>query len=262
MFQRYIVLLLICFNCFIEVECQDYQFYNMKSITKTLLEKYSNDRQCAIAYVKPVNVNFKELIFGGFGTRFVVKDTNQMYIASKPNPTNRKHSEDAILESLPTMIDTIIKSHPGQKVDVYLFTLNSPCCKPGRENVKVSGLSNYYRCRPYSCSSLISSYALKHLSSQKQHIQNMYVSWKFPYVSKHHNAKPPPKSIMYYKNYFFGIQQLLAARKLTLLLEEPRENSVQYRWFQKVMAECLIKKNFLMKINVIIDLIINVHTIW
>lgn len=235
--------LLFFFNLIVTGNCQfaDPQFDIMRYISNMVTRVFPN--QSAIAYVKPIDENFPfNLTFPGFD-QDVVKDYRQRYIAVRPN--RGKHSEKQILNKLPEFIKGITGNKP---FDLYLFTVNSPCCAPDY-NKPVQGMNGYYSCSETSCSALISNFAIKHLGDKLNKnvpIRYMYVSWNQPFVSKNIYATPPADSVQYYQSYFYSIRQLLDARektkgRLVLLLEEPHSGRVQIKWFQKDLTFCLFQ---------------------
>ena len=224
----------------------DPQFDIMRYISKMLTDKYS--KQAAIAYVKPIGEYFSfNLNFSDFHGEYLVQDDKQRYIAARPH--NGTHSEKLIFELLPELIK---KTAGNEQVDLYLFTLNSPCCSP--YNGFNQRIMNYYLpCSKYSCSALISNFAINELK-RRLPIRYMYLSWKQPFVSKHLLASPPARSVLYYQRYFYSIRQFLYVReqtkgRLVLLLEEPQTGNVKKLWFQKVLAACLFGKRKYFKQN-------------
>jgi len=209
----------------------------MESIANTALG-VSPDNQIAIAYIRHRDAKFNAVTFNGFQNgESILVDKTQGFIAAKPDWTTTataaaaaaaaeraEHAEDAILTQLVHML-------PATKVvDVYLFTLNSPCCRPSP--TRVAAMDNYFECSPSSCAGLISKFINSNIKGK------MYVSWEIPFVASEFNQNGAP--VHFYKRYFFAIRQLLRAGAV-LLLREPLRGGIQLQWFQKEMFACINK---------------------
>ena len=119
---------------------------------------------------------------------------------------------------------------PGEKIDVYLFTRKSPCCKSIYENLP--GLPGYYlKCSDKGCSKQITDF--KHRFENV--INNFYVSWGRAYVSG--NSKDRKQySVDYYRDFFLSIRQLLTNGITILPLHK------KYDWFQEHVLTCFDKQ--------------------
>ena len=182
----------------------------------------------------------------------------EKYIIAKP--TNKKgHAEKTILENQAQDVYNLIDKING-KVDLMLFTVNSPCCLKSpdgespktridkRKEVMKSNGNKYLPCDEGSCTKFIANFISKFEGDplKKNKEIRIHLSWRQPYIAqKEFKDKESgeiilqPNDPMYYRTYFESLIDFINSNRVRLwLLEKPWGTL----WFQKSLAEHVIEK--------------------